>query len=133
MAVDSFGDYHQLYSRLLALWSAVPTVVAIRVERMLTAGPLPSRRDQREFERMGMEKLDAFHESWLALMAQYHQECLRLALRPWWWLGPQPHAVTAAGEDISHALFTIVDHALAPIERRASANARRLSKTLVSV
>ena len=52
------------------LMQAAPQVVAVRVGRMLTAGPQPSARDRREFQRMGAEKVEAFAQSWQAMAVQ---------------------------------------------------------------
>lgn len=111
--------------RWLDLWTAVPIVVAIRVGRMMTAGPSLSTRDHREFTRMGSEKFDAFGESWLAMVLQWQSECLRLATTPWWLA---PDALQQAGNEFGRSLAKVAHQGLEPIERRASANARRLAR-----
>ena len=96
------------HSRALArqatdLSLAVPLVVSQRMLRMMLAGHSPSARDRRELHRMGAEKVSAFYESWAAMFMQ---------MAFFWFQGPL--AVFAKG--------------MAPIRRRAVANARRLGR-----
>lgn len=81
---------------------AVPQVIAHRTARMLAAGANPSARDRLEFQRMGIEKAFAFWESMHAM---------------WWsaWLAPWSAA-------------KMMEKGIAPVHRRATANARRLRK-----
>src|SRR3954447_26361997 len=51
------------------LWAS-SQVIAHRTARMATAGPIPSRRDAREFRLMGQEKVEAAAESLQAMTAQ---------------------------------------------------------------
>ena len=83
---------------------AVPQVVAHRMMRMWLAGPSPSQRDRAEFHRMWVEKPMAFYESWNAMTLEMWRANMGLAVRVW-----------SAG--------------LAPVHRRAAANARRLRRT----
>ena len=83
---------------------AAPEVVGHRVLRMWLAGASPSRRDRLEFYRMWVEKPAAFYASWNAMMLEAYRANFALAWRIW-----------GAG--------------LAPIHRRAAANARRLRRT----
>ena len=117
--------------------SAVPQVVAHRLGRMMAAGPSPSRRDQREFYLMGAEKVAAFGESWAAMSAQALAAQQQFAL--WWlqaswqmamggWLNPS--AMQQLAQSAQHRwMSTVLDVAaggMAPVRRRAVANARRL-------
>lgn len=102
---------------------AVPQVVAHRVWRMATAGPQPSARDRREFTRMGSEKTAAFFESWWAmgwhlwtLQQQAWLSLFGIGASPWVGRGAQRTATAVMGTG------------LAPVRRRAVANAKRLSK-----
>ncbi|MFT3816422.1 MAG: GNAT family N-acetyltransferase [Rubrivivax sp.] len=52
---------------------AVPQVVGHRVACMTLAGPAPSARDRREFERMVDEKAVAFAQSWQAMFLRAWQ------------------------------------------------------------
>lgn len=102
---------------------AVPQVVAHRVWRMATAGPRLSERDRREFKRMGSEKSAAFFESWSAM--GWH--VWRLQQQAWWsmfGIGASPWV----GQGAQRAATAVMGTGLAPVRRRAVANAKRLSK-----
>ncbi len=123
----------KVLTQLSSLSVAAPQVIAHRVARMATAGPLPSHADRKEFVGMVVEKPMAFAASlqnmWLAaawanwnLMASLSRSLL------------QPKAYTPAASAklarrIGRTGLSVVSKGLAPIERKASANARRLSRT----
>ena len=90
---------------------AVPEVVAHRTMQMWLAGHSPSQRDRMEFHRMSAEKIAAFYESWTAMTLAIMRAGSQAAFS-WPGMGV---SVFAAG--------------LAPIRRRAVANARRLRRT----
>jgi hypothetical protein len=92
----------RLATQAMELTLATPQVMAHRLTRMAMAGPLPSARDQREFNLMGQEKVQAFQQSWAAMWMQ----ALATPM--------QPAKVLAAG--------------MAPVHTKAVANARRLGK-----
>jgi hypothetical protein len=100
-------------------------VVAHRVGRMAAAGHTPSARDSKEFALMGTEKVAAFYESWAAMgwAALQAQQRLWLGMMLAPWGGGRPSNQALAG----HALH-ILGQGLAPVHRRATANARRLSR-----
>jgi hypothetical protein len=101
---------------------AVPQVVAHRLARMALAGPAPSARDRREFRNMGQEKLHAFWQSWFAMgwaMVQATQQAWIAALQ-----GARVPMIDA------HALLS---KGMAPVHRRATANAKRLARTPMSL
>lgn len=109
---------------------AVPQVVGHRVGRMLTAGPLPSARDQKEFHRMGAEKVQAFSQAWLAmatsgwqLQQRWWQQVWALALRP---QAANPWALWAQWPGQAMQMADVAARGLSPIHRKAVANARRL-------
>jgi len=110
---------------------AVPEVMAYRLTRLWLAGPRPSQRDRDEFHRMGAEKMAAFHESWNAMFLEAYRASLGLAFSAlwWFWLGASPsrvaHRVTAQGQ---RAALTILGRGLGPVQRRATANAKRLRR-----
>lgn len=96
---------------------AVPQVVAHRLTRMALAGPFPRARDRREFHAMGQEKVHAFWQSWFAMgwaMVEAMQKSWLAALQ-----GARVPMID------SHR---ILSHGLAPVHKRATANARRLSR-----
>ncbi len=105
---------------------AAPQVVAHRMMRMAMAGSSPSLRDRKEFSRMGEEKVEAFGESLMAMstaMFLTGQELALQSVRQWWsmWGG--------AGFDMSDTYHKVLSKGLAPVHRRATANARRLGRT----
>lgn len=102
---------------------AVPQVVGHRLTRLALAGAAPSARDRREFQRMGAEKAAAFGESWLAMWMQAAQAQQRLALAMVTGMAlPSTAALTRAG-------LGVLGQGLAPVHRRAMANAKRLQRT----
>jgi hypothetical protein len=108
-------------------WAA-PQVMTHRLLRLATAGPNPSLRDRGEFARMGWEKVGAFYESWTAMAFETlrQQQAWWLAMASattWPWLFAHPGTAHSR-----RALHHIVGRGLAPVHRRALANARRLAK-----
>lgn len=111
---------------------AVPPAVAHRLTRLALAGPAPSARDRREFQRMGAEKAAAFAESWNAMAQQALEATPALALsflRAFGSPARAKSAATAATRQVSRAALGMVQKGLAPVHRRAVANAKRLSRT----
>ena len=111
---------------------AVPQVIAHRLTRLARAGPAPSARDRREFQRMGAEKAAAFAESWNAMARQTLEATPTLAsafLRAFWSPARARVAAKSATRQVGHAVTAIVRAGLAPVHRRAVANAKRLSRT----
>ena len=110
---------------------AVPQVIAHRVARMMLAGPNPSTTDRREFHLMNSEKLAAFNESWRAMAAQmliarqeFTLSLLRTLCTPW--LG----GVLPIGQHSKQwqsAALGVVAKGMAPVHKRAVANAKRLN------
>lgn len=97
---------------------AVPQVMAHRLTRMALAGPLPNARDRREFRGMGNEKVLAFWQSWFAM--------------GWAVLQAGQQAWLAALQGARVPLLDtqkVLSQGLAPVHRRATANARRLGRT----
>ena len=111
---------------------AVPPVVAHRLTRLALAGPAPSARDRREFQRMGTEKAAAFAESWNA-MARHtldaNQTLASSFLRAFWSPTRAQASAQSATRQAGRAVTAIVQAGLAPVHRRAVANAKRLSRT----
>ena len=125
------------HSRALArqaveLGFAVPEVVAHRLQRIAFAGFPASVRDQREFHRMSAEKLAAGVESWNAMLLEMLQAGVRLSLwwTPWFWL--QSPFVDASPRSavrrLQHAGLGVLAKGVAPVHRRAVANAKRLRR-----
>ncbi|WP_298831081.1 polyhydroxyalkanoate granule-associated phasin [uncultured Piscinibacter sp.] len=112
---------------------AVPQVVSHRVTRMAIAGTPMSKRDREEFKRMVDEKKVAFTEALVAMAAQTARANQALAmsmLRSFWFpslrRGPSPLALAA---QLQGAALGVLAKGIAPVHRKAVANAKRLAKT----
>jgi hypothetical protein len=115
------------------LAAAATQVVAHRVTRMVLAGPNPSARDRNEFKRMVEEKNQAFAESWLAMTTQTLLANQALATSAWRslffpWLGGGATPAAWANQ-MQQAGMSVINKGLAPVHRKALANAKRLAKT----
>jgi hypothetical protein len=131
---------NRLAMQSLELAFAVPQVIAHRSARMLAAGARPTIDDQQEIFRMGSEKFEAFTEAWTAMSLQAvnaNQRLMLAMLRSWWtpWirLPFSPLSVTrrstrAAQRRLQHAGIGLLSAAVAPVHRRAIANAKRLQR-----
>jgi hypothetical protein len=133
MATRRSRATRSLAAKAAELAFAVPQVVAHRVTRMALSSPKPSPRDRKEFERMVAEKNTAFAESWKAMAAQaalanqalaasFFQSFLSAAR------GKKPSAAAAANH-LHKAALGVLGKGLAPVHRKAVANAKRLSRT----
>ncbi|MBA2351857.1 MAG: polyhydroxyalkanoate granule-associated phasin [Burkholderiales bacterium] len=133
---------------------AAPQIIAHRTARMAAAGQTPNARDQREFNRMGQEKLDAFRESWTAMAMQtaaFNMQLATQAAQQWFgaWtafqrlmLAGTPVQMAKAQETMLRSMATsfssagnkqlsdsfsrIASKGLAPVHKTATANVRRL-------
>ncbi len=121
-----------IVTQAVELACAVPQVVAHRVTRMAVAGPTPSARDRKEFQRMGAEKTAAFGESWNAMTLQAlhaHQALAASFFRAFWSpslkSGPSASAVAA---QVQNAALGVLSKGMAPVHRKAVANAKRLAR-----
>ncbi len=133
MATRKSRVHHSLAKKTTELAIAVPQVVAHRVARMTLAGPTLSARDRKEFARMVEEKNAAFGESWRAMAAQAALANQALALSFFRSLlataqGRKPSAATSAAQ-LQRAALGVLGKGLAPVHRKATANAKRLART----
>jgi hypothetical protein len=118
------------------LMLAAPQVVAHRLGRMALAGHKPSARDQREFHRMGAEKLAAFGEAWRAMtlqMLKSNQQIAASMLRSGWPAsivrgGTNGAPLTQAAAVWQRAALDVLGQGIRPVHRRAVANAKRLGR-----
>ena len=99
---------------------AAPQVIAHRMTRM----------DPAEFQRMGLEKMAAAGEAWTAMAAQAFLENQKIAMsfmQSLWfpWTRPTPKSLS---RQVKQATAAIVGKGLAPVRRRAVANAKRLGR-----
>jgi hypothetical protein len=120
MATRRSRRSRSLAAQTLALGVAAPQVIAHRVARMAIAGASPSARDRREFHRMGAEKIAAVNEAWGAMAVETFRANQQLTLSfmrslwfPW---------------QMSNAALGILGKGMAPVRRRAVANAKRLGR-----
>ena len=124
---------HTLATKTAELAMAAPQVVAHRMARMALSGPVLNQRDRDEFKRMSSEKTAAFQESWQAM---WQQSC-----RAQWDIGAwvmramaspatrQRATPSAMAAQIHGAALGVMSKGLAPVHRKAVANAKRLSRT----
>jgi hypothetical protein len=122
-----------IVTQAVELAFAVPQVVAHRVTRMAVAGPTLSARDRKEFQRMGAEKTAAFGESWNAMTLQAlhaHQALAASFFRAFWSpsLKGRPSASAVAAR-LQSAALDVLGKGMAPVHRKAVANAKRLART----
>ena len=120
---------HFFAQQSIELALAAPQVWAHRMTRLMQAGHAPSRRDRQEFHLMGAEKVAAFYESWNAMFVEMFRQSLKLAFIPAfsWWTWPAPGRVPRLRSGRARRAAAIVlSRGLAPVHRRAVANATRL-------
>lgn len=126
----------RLGAQATELMLAAPQVVAHRLGRMAVAGHKPSAKDQREFHRMGAEKLAAFGEAWQAMalqMLKSNQKIAASMMRSAWPAraarGGGPVApLTQAAAAWQQATLDVLGQGIRPVHRRAVANAKRLGR-----
>lgn len=136
MNASSRRKVARLHAQASELLIATPQVVAHRLGRMALSGPKPSLKDQREFHRMGAEKLAAFGEAWQAMtlqMLKSNQQLAASMMRSWWPAGAVRRGANAAplaprSIDWQGAALDILGQGIRPVHRRAVANAKRLSR-----
>ena len=98
---------------------AVPQVILHRAARMA---------DRRELYGMGAEKVAAATEAWTAMALEamrVNQELSLSAMQSFWWpwLGSRN-----PGRQLHQATMDILGAGMAPVHRRAVANAKRLAR-----
>lgn len=133
MAYQPTRGNKRLATQMAELAFAVPAVMAHRLTRMALSSPTPSDRDRKEFTLMGAEKSAAMAQSFQAMSAEMFkaQQALGLSLMrsflaPALWGTP---SVRALGHQMERASTGVMVKALAPVHRKAVANAKRLSRT----
>lgn len=121
-----------LAAQTFELGIAAPQVIAHRVARIASAGASPSARDRAEFHRMRIEKILAVNEAWTAMAAQAFLENQKFALsfmQSLWfpWMSPKP-TVKSVSRQFNRAAAGVLVKGMAPVRRRAVANAKRLGR-----
>ena len=121
-----------LATKAAELAFAVPQVVAHRVTRMAMASPTLSDRDRKEFQLMVKEKETAFAQAWNAMAVQSVRasQALTASYFRSMWLLPTKRKISAAAvaSQLQNTAFGILGKGLAPVHRKAVANAKRLAK-----
>ena len=120
MAIRRRRKSRSLAAQTVELGIAAPQVIAHRMTRM----------DPAEFQRMGLEKFAAAGEAWSAMAAQAFLENQKIAMRfmqsIWFpWMRP---ANKSLSRQVNQATTAILGKGLAPVRRRAVANAKRLGR-----
>jgi hypothetical protein len=129
-----FRSQHEaasLFFKAAELACAAQQVVAHRVTRMAIAGPLPSARDRKEFELMNAEKTDAFNESWnaMATRAIHANQALATSFILSCWSPLGMTTPTELASQLNHAALGVLGEGMAPVHKKALANAKRLART----
>jgi hypothetical protein len=142
--------------KTMQMSAAAAQVIAIRSTRMAAHGANPSAADRREMHRMGAEKVDAFSRAGTALatgavplMAGMAMQASRAGFETFNALTnlvasrtiPQTLAhqrklaaalmgggTSSGGATASNATARLAHRALAPVHRKATANAKRLTR-----
>jgi hypothetical protein len=97
---------------------------------MAMAGASPSARDRKEFHLMGSEKIAAFNEAWVAMAFEAfraNQQLTLSVMQSFWFPWARPSS-RSHSRQLSDAALGILGSGMAPIRRRAVANARRLTR-----
>jgi hypothetical protein len=112
---------------------AAPQVIAHRLTRMALSGPRLSERDRKEFALMVAEKNAAFTEAWQAMAthsARANQALAASLLKSLLGVahGKRPSPARSVAQ-LHHATLGVLGKGLAPVHRKAVANAKRLART----
>jgi hypothetical protein len=152
--INPFLAWNELAMKTGEMMLASAQVIQHRTGRMVTAGPTPSLRDQREFTLMGQEKIEAIAESTQAMALQMMTMSPMVGLRAMDLMMKGTAAMMAlatsttidkslnqqaklanilkesakANSELSHSAAKIAHHGLKPIHSRATSNAKRLTK-----
>ena len=139
--------------KAMQMSAAAAQVIAIRTTRMAAHGPNPSPADKREMHRMGAEKVDAFSKAGMALSTGAVPLMTETTMQAWRTGFDVFNALTrvaasrtipqtmasqrrladtvmrgAAASPPAAATARLAHRALAPVHRKATANAKRLTK-----
>ncbi|HEY9023787.1 MAG TPA: polyhydroxyalkanoate granule-associated phasin [Burkholderiaceae bacterium] len=138
--------------KMLQMSTAATQVIALRTTRMAAHGLNPSAADRREMHRMGAEKVDAFSRAGSALATGAVPLMFGMAMQAWragfdlWSASMRLAGSSTASQTLArqqqlagtlmrgasgagHAATARLAHrTLAPVHRKATANAKRLAK-----
>lgn len=112
---------------------AVPQVMAHRITRMAISGTTLSDRDRKEFTLMVAEKKIAFAQAWeaMAMQSVMAQQALAASLFRSIWAPSARNkpTVNSMAAQLQSAALGVLGKGLAPVHRKAVANAKRLART----
>ena len=112
---------------------AVPQVMAHRITRMAISGAALSDRDRKEFTLMVAEKKIAFAQAWeaMAMQSVLAQQALAASLFRSIWTPSARNkpTVNSVAAQLQSAALGVLGKGLAPVHRKAVANAKRLART----
>jgi hypothetical protein len=133
MATRRSTAKHSIPNQAFDIAWATPLVMTLRIFQMATAGVAPSSKDRKEFDRMWSEKLMAYSESWAAMTTEWirlQQESLPMLASCWLnpWAGFAYDSSHWNMHQPDHLSQRLLSQGLAPIHKRVTANAKRLSK-----
>ena len=122
-----------LIAKVTELAFAAPQVVAHRVTRMAIAGPSLSERDRRSSNAWVPRKRPHSASSWNAMVKQAlraNQALTVSFLRSFWSpsFNAKPSASAVAAQ-LHSATLGVLGKGMAPVHRKAVANAKRLART----
>jgi hypothetical protein len=133
MSIRTTRNAKSVVAKSTELALAVPQVVAHRVARMANAGPALSARDLKEFNRMVTEKRVAFAQSWQAMATQtvLASQAMVFSFARSLWSAPRRGKITPArvATQLQGLALGVLGKGLAPVHRKATANARRLARS----
>ena len=133
MSIRTTRKAKSVVAKSTELALAVPQVVAHRVARMATAGPTLSARDVKEFNRMVAEKRVAFAQAWQAMATQtvLAGQAMAWSFARSFWSAPGRGKITPAkvAAQLQGAALGVLGKGLAPVHRKATANAKRLGRS----
>ncbi len=133
MSTSSKRKTRSVTRKAVELAVAAPQVIAHRVTRMAITGSTLSERDRKEFNLMVAEKKTAFAEAWQVMAEQTVRANQTLAasfFRSMWSPGGWGNA--SAGKmaaQVQGAALGVLEKSMAPVHRKAVANAKRLART----
>ena len=119
-----------LSKKSLELAFATPYVMSMRMLKLSTGDFPPSASDVNEFNRMWMEKAEAFSEAWMAMSAEtlnQQQKFLGHLYQNPFALWSPIHSPIQSLHSTGKAGTKVLKKGLAPVHRKAVDNANRLS------
>jgi len=132
MSIRTTRNAKSIVAKSTELALAVPQVVAHRVARMANAGPTLSARDLKEFNGMVAEKHVAFAQAWQAMATHTmlaSQAMVFSFARSFWSPTRARNTPAKVAAQVRGLALGVLGKGLAPVHRKATANARRLGRS----